>query len=276
MMEKRLDTPPLRLNRCIDTSLWRCELRAAVTPYWTSLAVLLLAVPLLAPAQDPAIPKQVPGLKPCPGITEPRTFEEHGRSVIEVQVKMDVDVDGAPNAYGPKDKKTLDILEHALAPGRKHQVVGYMTDYDGGPPTIQRKGDPYPGYYVSQTDFADIHNPRMEDPRRYVDASRINYVVLGDAAIKGGVKIGDFVSVYSCRTGKSAYAIVGDSGNPSGAEGSLALVQALGYHIYDGKDESVVDREIVIRYYPGTNPQKQFFKTQADLDAAARKLGLPK
>ena len=242
-----------------------------IFPHALCCAALLCYSTLLV-AQDQAIPKQVPGVRPCPGISGPHTLEENGRRVLEVQVKMDVDVDGAPNAYGPKNKKTLDILEHAMAPGTKHQVVGYMTDYDGGPPTIQRKGDPYPGYYVSQTDFADLQNPRKEDPRRYVDAARINYVVLGDAAIKAGVQLGDFVTVYSCRTGKSAYAIVGDSGNPSGAEGSLALVQALGYHIYDGKDQSVDDREIVIHYFIRTNPEKQFFKTQAELDEAAKKL----
>jgi hypothetical protein len=152
-----------------------------------------------------------------------------------------------------------------------------MTEYDGGPPTVQIKGDPFPGYYVSQTDFADIHNPRMEDPRRYVDAARINYVVLGKAGIDAGVKMGDFVTVYSCRTGKSAYAIVGDSGNASGAEGSLALVRNLGYtHIVNGVDQSVDNPEIVIHYFPNSNPTHQFFKTQAELDEAAEKLGLVK
>jgi hypothetical protein len=246
-----------------------------------SLRCLLCACFLVAtgPAQQAAIPKQAPNVKPCPGLTEPRGFELEGRGVLEVQTRMDVDVDGAPNAYGPRGKKTLDVLDHALSPrsqGEPRRVVGYMTEYDGGPPTVQRKGDPYPGYYVSQTDFADIHNPRMEDPRRYVDATRINYVVLGDSAAKAGVRMGDFVTAYSCRTGRSAYAIVADSGNPSGAEGSLALVQALGYHIRDGKEESVDDREIVLRYFINSNPGKQFFKTQAELDEAARKLQLQK
>ena len=201
----------------------------------------------------------------------------HGLPAIEIQVKMNVDVDGAPNAYGPKGFKTLDVLKHAHAPaesGHPGEVVGYMTEYDGGPPTIQRKGDPYPGYYVSQTDFADLHNPRKEDPRRYVDASRINYVVQGKVARKAGVVMGDFAVVYSCRTGKTAYAIVADSGNESGAEGSLALVQALGYNIKNGVEDSVDAREIVIRYFPKSNPERQFFKTQTDLDAAAKKLGL--
>jgi hypothetical protein len=224
-------------------------------------------------------PPRVASARPCPGLKQPRKLQFDGRPALEVQVMMDVDVDGAPNAYGPKGKKTLDILDHALSPkepGHPREVVGYMLEYDNGPPTIQRKGDPYPGYYVSQTDFADIHNPRMEDPRRYVDAGRINYVVLGKAGKDAGVQLGDFVTVYSCRTGKSAYAIVGDSGNESGAEGSLALVQALGYPIVDGVDHSVSDREIVIRYFPNSNPTHLFFKSQEALNDAARKLGLTK
>lgn len=221
-----------------------------------------------------AVPKQVPGVAPCPSIdAKGRTVVEHGRKAVEVVVKMDVDVDGAPNAYGPKGRKTLDILKHAHAP-HTGEIVGYMTEYDGGPPTIQGKDDPFPGYYVSQTDFADLKNKRMEDPRRYVDATRINYVVQGVVAQKAGVQMGDFATVYSCRTGKTAYAIVADSGNDSGAEGSLALVKALGYPAKDGINDSVDGREIVVRYFPGSNPGKEFFKTQAELDAAAKRIGL--
>jgi len=223
-------------------------------------------------------PKQVKGLPPCPVIgPKGRTTQEQGRKAVAILVKMDVDVDGAPNAYGPKGKKTLDVLKNALSPkGSEHpgEVVGYMTDYVGGPPTVQKAGDPFPGYYVSQTDFADLSNKRMEDPRRYVDATRINYVVQGKVAVEAGVQMGDFALVYSCRTGKTAYAIVADSGNDSGAEGSLALVQALGYPAKDGLNDSVDNKEIVVKYFPGSNPQKQFFRTQAELDRAARKLGL--
>ena len=216
---------------------------------------------------------------PCPNLKRPRAGVDSNRPYSEVQVKMDVDVDGAPNAYGPKGKPALDILKHARSPkGSEHpgEIVGYMTEYTGGPPTVQGKNDPYPGYYVSQTDFADLQNPRMEDPRRYVDATRINYVVQGKVARAAGAGMGDFAVVYSCRTGKSVYAILADSGNESGAEGSLALVRALGYPLKNGIDDSVDDPEIVIRYYPHSNPTKQFFKTQADLDAAAVELGLKK
>lgn len=217
-------------------------------------------------------PKQVEGLPPCPEITaKGRELNEHGRRATQVLVKMDVDVDGAPNAYGPRGKKTLDVLKHARAP-HSREIVGYMTEYDGGPPTVQGPRDPYPGYYVSQTDFADLKNPRKEDPRRYVDATRINYVVAGDVAQKAGVQMGDFATVYSCRTGRFVFAIVADSGNASGAEGSLALVRALGYPLTNGIDDSVNAREIVVTYYPGSNAGHEFFKTQAELDAAAQKV----
>jgi hypothetical protein len=243
-------------------------------------AAALIFAATLAGCGSPKIPpppKETPVQWPCSGSKGPLIVHTGGRSALEVQVKMDVDVDGAPNAYGPPGFKTLDIPRHARAPNdSKHpgEIVGYMTEYTGGPPTVQVKGDPFPGYYVSQTDFADIHNLRMEDPRRYVDARIINYVVQGKVAREGGVQLGDFAVVYSCRTRRAAYAIVADSGNESGAEGSLALVRALGYDIKDGIDHSVDDPEIVIRYFPHSNPAQQFFKTQAELDVAVRKLGL--
>ncbi len=217
--------------------------------------------------------------KPCPGLKAARTVTDSGRRAVEIQVSMAVDVDGAPNAYGPRGKKTLDVEKHARAPHddrHRGEIVGYMTEYPGGPPTVQRRGDPFPGYYVSQTTFFDRNNRRPEDPRRYVDARRINYVVLGSVARAAGVRMGDFVVVFSCRTGKSAFAIVADDGNESGAEGSLALLQALGYSFRNGIEDSVDRREIVVRYYPGSNPRKQFFKTQAALDDAAAALGLRK
>lgn len=222
-------------------------------------------------------PPQARSARPCPKLKESREFFEGDRRVVEVVVKMDVDVDGAPNAYGPRGKKALDILEHARSPKESPypgEIVGYMTEGKGGPPTIQGKNDPDPGYYVSQTDFADRTNKRLKDPRRYVDATRINYVVQGKVARRAGVVMGDYVTVRSCRTGKSAYAIVADSGNESGAEGSLALVRTLGYKIRDGIEDSVDDREIVIHYYPRSNPGKIFYRTQENLDRDAARLGL--
>jgi len=198
-----------------------------------------------------------------------------GRPSFEILThRMDVDVDGAPNAYGPADKETLDTLLDAHYLNRADEpIVGYLTD-ESGRPILQGPNDPFPGYYISQTAFSDIQNRNERDPRRYVDARNVNYVVRGNAAKRRGVKVGDFVAVYSKRTQKSAFAIVGDTGNPTGDEGSLHLLQDLGYPFHDGISDSVEKREIVIRFYPNSNPEHQFFFTQAELDRAAAKLGL--
>jgi hypothetical protein len=187
---------------------------------------------------------------------------------------MDVDVDGAPNAYGPPGAETLDILADAHLLNRTDkEIVGYLVDQDGSP-ILQGPDDPFPGYYISQTAFSDIENRNEMDPRCYIDARNINYVVRGNAARRRGVKVGDFASVYSKRTRKSVFAIVGDTGNPTGDEGSLHLLQDLGYPFQNGVTDSVEDREIVIRFYPNSNPKHRFFFTQAKLDEAATKLGL--
>jgi len=188
--------------------------------------------------------------------------------------RMDVDVDGAPNAYGPPGKPALDILLDAHYLNRADQkIVGYLTD-ENDRPILQGANDPFPGYYISQTAFTDIANPNERDTRRYVDARKINYVVRGDLARRRGVKVGDFVAVYSKRTHKSVFAIVGDTGNPTGDEGSLHLLQDLGYPFQDGVSDAVEKPEIVIRFYPHSNPKHQFFFAQAALNEAAIKLGL--
>ena len=114
---------------------------------------------------------------------------------------MDVDVDGAPNAYGPPGKETLDTLLDAHYLNRADKkIVGYLID-ENGSPILQGPDDPFPGYYISQTAFSNIENQNEQDPRSYVDARHINYVVRGDAARRRGVKVGDFArSIRSART----------------------------------------------------------------------------
>lgn len=225
---------------------------------WFLRGVLLS---VLAGAARPVVPAQPNGARP--------SFEI-------LTHRMDVDVDGAPNAYGPPGSHTLDKLKNAHYRGRAGaEIVGYLTEDDHpAVPVLQGPRDPYPGLYISQTAFTDPDRTNEKDVRRYVDATRISYVVLGKAARRQGARLGDFVAVYSRRTRRSVYAIVGDDGNPSGDEGSLHLLQALGYPFHDGRDEAVERREITIRYFPGSNPQGQFFHSQEALDAAAEHLGL--
>jgi hypothetical protein len=196
-------------------------------------------------------------------------------SCFEVRThRMDVDVDGAPNAYGPPGKPTLDVLMNAHYLERSDQaIVGYLVD-ERRKPILQGPKDPFPGYYISQTAFADAANHNERDPRSYVDARNINYVVRGDEARRRGVKVGDFVAVYSERSQRAVFAIVGDTGNPTGDEGSLHLLQELGYPFHDGRSGSVTRPEIIVRFFPKSNPKHMFFFTQGALDEAATKLGL--
>jgi hypothetical protein len=187
--------------------------------------------------------------------------------------KMTVDVDGAPNAYGPPGKPALDFEKNAHTGGTlRGPIVGYLMEH--GKPVIQGPHDPKPGYYISTTDFRDDSIDDDRNPRKYVDATKINYVVLGNFGKRHKVKLGDLVVVHSHETEKTVYAIVGDSGNAAGTEGSLALLQAMGYPYKDGKDDAVEDPKIVIRYYPGSNPEHVFFRSQAEIDKAAEALKL--
>ena len=198
------------------------------------------------------------------------------RSFELLTQRMDVDVDGAPNAYGPPGSGALDSLKHAHYRGWRHaDIVGYLTEDDHpSVPVKQGRHDPFPGLYISQTAFTDPARTAERDVSRYVDATRINYVVLGDEARRRGVRLGDFAAVYSRETHRSVFAIVGDDGNPSGNEGSLHLLQDLGYRFRDGRHDAVERPEIVVRFFPHSNPQHRFFRSQAKLQAAAEQSGL--
>jgi hypothetical protein len=198
------------------------------------------------------------------------------KATATIVVPMSVDVDGAYNAYGPDNSKALDYELNAHRGAQASgEIVGYLTkNNDGRTPIVQGSGDPFPGMYVSTSAYHDSANTRKEDPRRYVNAAEINYSLLAKAAKNEGVETGDLCVVHSNRHKTTVFAIVGDTGHSSGAEGSLALLQRLGYPVKSGKTGGVEDKEIVVRYFAGTNPTKKFFFKQSDLDAYAATLGL--
>ena len=193
---------------------------------------------------------------------------------FDLQTKMDVDADGAPNAYGPPGKPTLDTLSNAQLKDDPTQIVGFVLD-DDMKPVRQTAHDPYPGYYVSTTAFCDdCAGDHERDPKRYIDATKVNYVVLGSFGHRRGVRLGDLAAVHSTRSNKTVFAVVGDDGNQSGGEGSLHLLRALGYPFVDGRDGTAPRKEITIRYFPHSNPARRFFHTQAEIDAEAKRLNL--
>jgi hypothetical protein len=147
-----------------------------------------------------------------------------GSKAFFYEAGMTIDADGAPNAYHP-DNLGLDDLANAGSPGNWQ---GLAKDEDGEP-IIQGPDDPFPGYYVSMTALADRSKP-FDDPTRYVDASKVPFIVLpGQTARQLGARPGDFAVVFNQRNGKSSYAIFGDVG-PSDriGEGSMALAENLG------------------------------------------------
>jgi hypothetical protein len=147
-----------------------------------------------------------------------------GTSAFFYESGMTIDADGAPNAYHP-DNSGIDDLENAGAPGHWE---GLAKDAQGEP-FIQGPNDPFPGYYVSETALAD-RSKAINDPTRYVDASKIPFVVLpGGLARQLGARVGDFAVVFNERNGKSSYAIFGDVGPYDRiGEGSVSLAENLG------------------------------------------------
>jgi hypothetical protein len=142
-------------------------------------------------------------------------------NALYYRADLAIDADGAPTAYHPNnDALALDYLANGYPWG--------IVVVDGSP-IIQGPSDPAPGFYVSTTSLFDA-SKRITDPQRYVDASRVPYVVIPPLLRKRGwVQLGDMAIVVDLATGREAYAIIADIG-PSDklGEGSLALAAALG------------------------------------------------
>jgi hypothetical protein len=169
-----------------------------------------------------------------------------GDTAFFYEAGMTIDADGAPNAYHP-DNIGLDDLSNAGSPGNWY---GLAKDADGEP-FVQGPDDPFPGYYVSATALAD-RTKAVNDPTRYVDASKIPFIVLpGAMARQIGARPGDFAVAFNQRNGKSSYAIFGDVG-PSDriGEGSMALAENLG--IRSDARNGGARRGILFLVFPGS------------------------
>ena len=239
---------------------------------------VLFFIAVATHAQQPAVPRTGPSPRAAQQASPPQAGElqqpDSAHPYLDFQTKMDVDVDGAPNTYGPPDKPTLDTLRNAQLKNDATQIVGYLVD-ENKQPVVQTAHDPYPGYYISTTAFCDqCDGDNARDPARYIDATKVNYVVLGSFGHRRGVRLGDLAAVHCSRTNRTLFAVVGDDGNQSGGEGSLHLLQGLGYPFVDGRDGTAPREEITVRYFPHSNPTLKFFHTQAEIDAEAKRLGL--
>jgi hypothetical protein len=143
------------------------------------------------------------------------------------QSGMAIDADGAYRAYHPDNRLGLDSIEHAGHPGNWWALATDTGDTSGRP-VIQKKSDPAPGYYVSMTSLYDSSIADEHNPRRFVDAASIPYVVLPPEGFKHA-KLGDFASIMNLENGKIAAGIVADESAPElpMGEGSIALAKML-------------------------------------------------
>jgi len=163
-------------------------------------------------------------------------------SAIWYTAGVNVDADGAPMAYGPNGKG-LDYLANAGHPGNWWGIVTV-----GGQPVIQGPNDPAPGYYVSTTSLEDP-SFATTDPRRYVDASSIPFIVLPSGRL-AGAKTSDYCLLINLNTQANTSCIVADAG-PAGLLGEIsiaaaeAVLGAGGGNAKTGGTESKIIRYIV-------------------------------
>ena len=165
-----------------------------------------------------------------------------------------MDADGAPRAYHPDNALGLDSIEHA---GRRGDWWALATDTgkSNGRPVVQGKNDPAPGYYVSMTALFDPSKPDERNPRRFVDAATIPYVVLPPVGLEHA-DLGDFATVVNLQNGKVAGAIVADESAPDlkMGEGSIALARALG--IDSDPRTGGISKGVAYVIYPGSGNGK--------------------
>jgi hypothetical protein len=163
---------------------------------------------------------------------------------------MAIDADGSFRAYHPKQELGLDSLNHA---GHRGNWWALVTDNlkKNGRPVVQGPSDPAPGYYVSTTSLYDSRNPNPRDPRRYVDASNIPFVVLPPEGFRHA-RLGDFATVANLQNGQVSPAIVADESAPGlkFGEGSIALADALG--IDSNARNGGKERGVAYVVYPGS------------------------
>lgn len=185
------------------------------------------------------------------------TVWTQGHAVLFQSGKLNVDADGAPNAYLLNGKGLSYTCDGVLAKENGKRVTpdshpadwqkkcnaawalattsgnysavaifGFQTGA-GNRPLVQGEGDPLPGQaYVSATSVS-IPGAPSGTQRQYVDALKIPYIVLPAAFVsKYQVKPGTLAVVYRKKSNAHAFAVYADGGGLG--EASIKLHQDLG------------------------------------------------
>lgn len=143
--------------------------------------------------------------------------------------RMEIDADGAPDAYHPDDKG-IDALANAGYPRGGWKAVLVQDPADPAKPYLQPSGE-FAGYFLSRTTLEDKSLPPT-DPRRYVNASTVPYLVFPGQfyQLKDTGAFGDVGMARNLTGDKETPFVIADAG-PSRAplgEVSMRLAVMLG------------------------------------------------
>lgn len=139
---------------------------------------------------------------------------------------LQIDLDGSPRAYHPRDRRRPDNNTEALdwlTSVNVRDLHGIQGDDATGP---------RPGYYVSGTSIYDSRYPE-NDTRRWADSEVVPYCVLTlnrfpASSSHPPIELGDVGVVFDLRDGQLSPVIFADKGRAVG-EGSLRLSKNLGF-----------------------------------------------
>jgi hypothetical protein len=199
-----------------------------------------------------------------------------GNAVLYRLPIMAIDLDGAPNAYHPPTAgyphgngpgEGLEDLRNASAnldDGPNAKWVGIVTDAAGKP--VTQKEGAFAGFYVSTTTLEDPRFP-TDDPRRYMDATKIPYVVLNPILRqKAGLDVGDLAAVVlNPASSKIAFGVVADIGPRQGlGECSKALATLL------VRPRGVEGADLVYIFFP--TPEKRKVRTAEEIQTETEAL----
>ncbi len=148
------------------------------------------------------------------------------KSAFFYEAGMAIDADGAFRAYHPDNKSGLDNLHNAGKPGNFFALV---TDNGkpSGTPIIQSSTDPAPGFFIAATSLEDKSKKRT-DPRRYVDAETVPFIVL-PGTLKFGAALSDLCLVFNPKTNQLCGGVFADIGPAKKiGEASIAMAKAVG------------------------------------------------
>lgn len=140
---------------------------------------------------------------------------------------MQIDADGAPNAYHPKDVG-LDALKHAKYPHGAWENV-LVPDPKNPQVAYEQPGGPYKGYFVSMTSLQAPESLfQVQDPQKYVDATAIPYIVFPyDVYVAAGTGLlGDIVVAMRTNAPEWSWGVIADVGETGARLGEVSIKMA--------------------------------------------------